>query len=653
MTRVLAALACVAAAAAQPPGPWPVAESGVNVAPAGGGSGLVIHRGRIVASWGDPKQRYDLKSTTKSIGTVALGLALADGKASLEMRAGGCLPEFGVPPEGNRATDWLDRVTLRHLAAQTGGFDKNGGFTPLLFEPGTRWSYSDGGPNWLADCLTVLYGRDLEDLLFERAFGPLGITRNDLRWRPHAYREPALRGIPRREFGSGVHANVDAMARIGWLFLRQGRIGGKQILPADFVQDVRRPAPEVPVLREDLYPKAAARYGLLWWHNAGGGLPDFPRDAFWSWGLYDSLIVVVPSMELIVARAGPGLSEARDADFGRLEPLLNPIADMVRGPLRGLRPPYPPSRIAGDVGWADYRTIVRMAQGSDNWPMTWGDDDAQYTAYGDGWGFDPKTPEKLSIGFAKVTGPPEQFEGINIRTPTGERKGDGRHGPKASGLLMAGGVLYLWTRNTGNAQLAWSEDRGRTWAWADWRLSVSFGHPAFLQFGKNYAGSRDGFVYAYSPDSPSAYEGSDHLVLARAPSDRIREQAAWQFFSGLDSRGRPRWSRREAERKPVFTHAPGHVYRTQVNYNAGLGRYLMVQIIAGEETRFYGGFGIYEAPEPWGPWSTVYFTERWDTGPGESANLPVQWMSEDGLTLHMVFSGDDAFSVRKLVLRRR
>ena len=66
--------------------------------------------------------------------------------------------------------------------------------------------------------------------------------------------------------------------------------------------------------------------------------------------------------------------------------------------------------------------------------------------------------------------------------------------------------------------------------------------------------------------------------------------------------------------------------------------------------RYQGGFGIYEAPEPWGPWRTVYLTEAWDTGPGETSSLPPKWMSEDGLTCYLLFSGDDCFFVRNLGL---
>ena len=36
--------------------------------------------------------------------------------------------------------------------------------------------------------------------------------------------------------------------------------------------------------------------------------------------------------------------------------------------------------------------VVRKAHDSDNWPLTWADDDKQYTAYGDGRGFEPFIP---------------------------------------------------------------------------------------------------------------------------------------------------------------------------------------------------------------------------------------------------------------------
>src|SRR5262249_41224131 len=149
-------------------------------------------------------------------------------------------------------------------------------------------------------------------------------------------------------------------------------------------------------------------------------------------------------------------------------------------------------------------------------------------------------------------------------------------GKKASGMLCVDGMLYLWARNAGNAQLAWSADHGQTWQWADWKFTMSFGCPSFLNFGRNYGGARDGFAYVYSPDADSAYRTADRLVLARAPTKRLRERDAWEFFAGLDDIGQPRWTRDIAERRGIFAHS-GHCYRSNVTWNSALHRYLLVQ----------------------------------------------------------------------------
>ena len=113
--------------------------------------------------------------------------------------------------------------------------------------------------------------------------------------------------------------------------------------------------------------------------------------------------------------------------------------------------------------------------------------------------------------------------------------GDGETGKKASGMLMVDGVLFMWVRNAGNSQLAWSSDFGRTWTWSTWKFMTSFGFPTFLNFGKNYAGARDVYVYVYSPDSDTAYFPADHMVLARVPKGKITNRDAYEFFNGLDA----------------------------------------------------------------------------------------------------------------------
>jgi CubicO group peptidase (beta-lactamase class C family) len=152
--------------------------------------------------------------------------------------------------------------------------------------------------------------------MFERVFTPVGITRGDLKWRDNQYRPKLLNSIPRREFGSGIHANVDAMARLGLMYNRAGRVNSRQVLPLEFVAALRQPVRRVTgllVLKEEDYPNASNHYGLLWWNNGDGHIPGVPRDAFWTWGLYDRHIIVIPSLDLIVARAG----KPPTADTGR------------------------------------------------------------------------------------------------------------------------------------------------------------------------------------------------------------------------------------------------------------------------------------------------------------------------------------------------
>jgi hypothetical protein len=282
--------------------------------------------------------------------------------------------------------------------------------------------------------------------------------------------------------------------------------------------------------------------------------------------------------------------------------------------------------------------------------MTWADDGHLYTAYGDGYGFDPIVPEKLGMGFVRVVGDAADFRGENIRSDA-ENSGMGRKGRKASGMLMVDGVLYLLVRNADNdghlSQLAWSTDRARTWTWADWRFE-EFGHPTFVNYGRNYAGSRDNYVYVLSHDNPSAYEPADHFVLMRVPKAKLRERKAYEFYAGMQGND-PTWSQRTADRKPVFTN-PRRCCRSSVSFDAPLRRYLWWQGSYTGDTRFEGGFGVYDAPEPWGPWTTVYQTERWDVGPGELGCFPTKWISGDGRTLHLVFSGNDNFSVREVTL---
>ncbi len=60
-------------------------------------------------------------------------------------------------------------------------------------------------------------------------------------------------------------------------------------------------------------------------------------------------------------------------------------------------PAYPPSPVIAAIEWAPRETIIRRAEDGDNWPLTWADDDALYTTWGDGTGFAPKVERETQL----------------------------------------------------------------------------------------------------------------------------------------------------------------------------------------------------------------------------------------------------------------
>jgi CubicO group peptidase (beta-lactamase class C family) len=630
---------------------------------------LVIRHDRIVFERYDASHSRTIPHSTAStakalVGGLGLILAMGDGRIRPEELASRYVPQWRDDP-AHRA------ITIRHLATHTSGIadaeadqlphDRLTGWkgdfwkrlapprdpftlardeAPVLDLPGSKFRYSNPGMAMLGYCLTAsLRGTaetDLRSLLKKRVMQPLGLP--DAEWSVGYGSVTRVDDLPLVATWGGGSYSPNALARVGRLMLRRGDWEGKKLLDPTAVDRALK-ASELP-----------GDSGLGWWVNSGQDgsrlWSSAPVDAFGGAGAGQQLLLVVPSLDLIVVRNGQQLDPDLSFEEGLNHHVIAPVLRAITG---NAKAPYPPSPVIKAIHWAPRESIVRQAIGSDTWPLTWADDDAQYTAFGDGRGFDPPTPEKLSLGFAKIVGPADGFSGVNIRSSTGERTGDGPRGEKASGLLMIKGVLYVWIRNAGNARLGWSTDHAKSWSWSPWRFETSFGCPTFLNFGKNDEPNRDAFAYVYSSDVDSAYESADRMVLARLPRDRIRERDAYEFLEALGVDGTPRWTSDIARRGAVFQHA-GKCYRSTVSYNAGLKRYLWCQTLPGGDARFRGGFGIYDAPEPWGPWTTVFFTEDWDVGPGETCGFPTKWMSADGKTLALAFSGDDAFSVRKATL---
>jgi len=312
--------------------------------------------------------------------------------------------------------------------------------------------------------------------------------------------------------------------------------------------------------------------------------------------------------------------------------------------------PYPPSSVVTDLVWDDEMVHFGGERCGDNWPITWGDDDLLYTSLGDGYGFSAR-PIVYTLAFAAVDGMPPRLNAHDIPSNIDAPVGWGHDGIKASGLLMVDGILYLWVRNYivgttadgkpdwRHSHLAWSEDHGRTWTWADWHFSDTFGCPEFVQFDRNYAGAPDEYVYVVSQGGNSAYDLDPEIVMARVPKGRVNRREAYEFFGGWRGNGTPFWTPDLARRRPIFSDPKG-TQRIAITYNSGLRRYFLVTAHAVPSgIPHTPALGVFDAPEPWGPWTTAYYHDAWAHAPMIHHKFPTKWMSKDGRTMWLLTSG--------------
>ena len=167
---------------------------------------------------------------------------------------------------------------------------------PLEHEPGSFWYYSSGSTNIVMQYLRGKFSSDEAFLQYmrERLFAPLAIAN------PHF--EPDMSGTP---VGSSyLYITARDYARFGQLFLDDGCIGERRILPEGWVDYTVTPA-----------SASENRYGAFFWLNRDHHYPDAPEDMFSCQGHDGQQIFILPSQELVVVILGYSPKPARVIDF--------------------------------------------------------------------------------------------------------------------------------------------------------------------------------------------------------------------------------------------------------------------------------------------------------------------------------------------------
>jgi CubicO group peptidase (beta-lactamase class C family) len=248
----------------------------------------------------DVRARHDLRSITKSVTALVLGIEVGKGRiAGIDKSVLSQLPEYADLSSPEKV-----QITLRHLLTMSQGLAWNEDLPysnpanseiqmdyapdpvryvlsqPVVTPPGTIYNYSGGSATIIATLLHKATGEMLDSLARTELFEPLGIT--DFEWVHLPSGEPSA--------ASGLRMRPRDLVKIGQLVLDHGAWKGTQVVPADWIAAATSPQ----IAGQQLY-----FYGYQFWLGR-----SFVRgqeiDWIAGWGYGGQRLFIVPALDLVV-----------------------------------------------------------------------------------------------------------------------------------------------------------------------------------------------------------------------------------------------------------------------------------------------------------------------------------------------------------------
>lgn len=261
----------------------------------------------------DNRSVHDVASVTKSLMTTLIGIAIDQGKLELDQPMVSFFPERTIANLDERK----ERITVRHLLSMSSGLDctaEGGERTqaemvaaqdwiqfaldlPSIHEPGTLFDYCSPGMHLLSGILQEATGLSAAEFARLYLFVPLGIQ--DTYWPQdpqgysHGWGDAALK--------------PEDMARLGYLFLKNGSWEGKQIISKKWVNQATK-------MQSDAEGYSSEDYGFGWWISS----PNDDVVYFAAEGRRGQRILVIPDWDMVLVTLGGGF------EFSELEPYIVP-----------------------------------------------------------------------------------------------------------------------------------------------------------------------------------------------------------------------------------------------------------------------------------------------------------------------------------------
>lgn len=247
----------------------------------------------------DGQTIHDVASVTKSVMTTLIGIAADQGKLDLDDKMVSFFPDRTIANLDARK----EAITVRHLVSMTSGLqcirDGMEGDTtlkmlnspdrvqfaldlPVAYEPGSQFVYCSPAISLLSPILQQATGMTTLDFARQYLFEPLGI--HDVLWEtdPQGY-----------YVGHGdLSLHPHDMAKLGLLFLQEGRWEDRQIISRRWVQEARTAQSET--------PNEENPYGYGWWLT-----PDLDG-VYQAEGRNGQYIYILPGWNMVLTATGGG-----------------------------------------------------------------------------------------------------------------------------------------------------------------------------------------------------------------------------------------------------------------------------------------------------------------------------------------------------------
>ena len=279
-------------------GPMPTSRAATN--------GLVLRHGFLVAEWGDTERADPTYSVAKSVLSTLLGITIDRGLIKdIHDPVAQYVHDGGYDSPHNRLITW------EYHARQTSEWEgelwgKNADFIGpeafgkgerkprVLQAPGTHFEYNDVRINRFALSLLRLWQKPLPAVLKQEVMDPIGAS-GSWQWVPYPTAVASVNGqvLPSvsggTRWGGGLRISARDEARFGYLLLRQGRWGSRQIVSSTWVRQA--------TTRGSVGPD----YGYLWWLNTEKkAWPDAPATSYAALGAGSNTIWVDPEHDLVI-----------------------------------------------------------------------------------------------------------------------------------------------------------------------------------------------------------------------------------------------------------------------------------------------------------------------------------------------------------------